>query len=61
MQPTAGYTFAWSGLYGASAYGSRIKRFRREEINSVRIEAEAAYTQKVVGSDLGYFFSNVVS
>ena len=28
---------------------------------STRIEAEAAYTQKVVGSDLGYFFSNVVS
>jgi len=60
MQPSAGYTFAWSGLYGASAYGNRIKRFRREEINSVRIEGEMSYTQKKIGSDLGVWFGSVL-
>lgn len=61
MQPSAGYTFAWSGLYGASAYGSRIKRFRQESINSVRIEAESAFTQEIIGTDLGAYWQAPVT
>lgn len=56
MSPSAGYTFSWTGLYGASPQGLRIKRFRMEELASDRIEGEMAYDQKVVATDLGAFF-----
>jgi len=58
--PSAGYTFAWNGLLGAGAYGNRVKNFRMENLESDRIEAEMAFDQKVVGSDLGCFFSGIV-
>lgn len=59
--PTAGYTFQWSGLFGAGENGIRIKRFRMEPIASDRIEAEEALDQKVVSAELGYFYSAAVS
>lgn len=59
--PSAGYTFVWSGLFGAGENGIRIKRFRMEPIASDRIEAEEALDQKVVSAELGYFYSSVVS
>ena len=55
--PSAGYTFSWSGLYGSSAMGGRIKKFRMEHLESDRIESALAYTQKVSATDLGYVFS----
>lgn len=58
MVPSAGYTFSWNGLLGASALGSRITRFRMENLKSDRIEIEMAHDQKVVGADLGFFFEN---
>lgn len=58
MVPTAGYTFSWNGWMGASGMGHRIKRFRMEPLESDRIEVQMAYDQKVVGSDLAYFFEN---
>lgn len=61
MQPSAGYTFAWTGYLGASAKGMRIKKFRIEEIASDRIEAEIAYDQELVAADLGIFFNNCIS
>lgn len=60
MVPTAGYNFSWTGYLGASANGSRIKRFRMEELASDRIEIEMAFDQNVVGSELGYFFESAV-
>jgi len=59
--PSAAYTFAWTGLLGAGAFANRIKRFRMEWITSDRIEGEMAFDMKVVGSDLGVFFSGAVS
>lgn len=59
--PSAGYTFQWSGLFGAGENGIRIKRFRLEAIASDRIEAEEALDQKVVSAELGYFYSGAVS
>ena len=56
--PTAMATFNWTGLTGA-ANGIRVKRIDMPELGAVRIQAEAAIAQKVVGSDLGYFFSTV--
>ena len=61
MTPSGGYTFNWTGLLGGSADGARIKRFRMEPIASDRIEGEMAYDQKLVASDLGIFFNNVIA
>lgn len=59
--PTAGYTFAWTGLFGAGAAGNRISRFRMENLKSDRVECEMAFDQKVVAPELGAFFSNAVT
>ncbi len=61
MQPSAGYTFNWTGYLGASAEGTRMKRMRLDWLNSDRIEGEIAYDQKVVAADMGCFFNNVIS
>lgn len=61
MVPSAGYTFSWNGLYGQSALGSRMSRFRMDNLKSDRIEIEMAYDQKLVAADLGYFFLTAVS
>lgn len=58
--PSAGYTFAWTGLLGAGALGVRTKRFRMEQIESTRIETEMAYDMKVTASDLGFFWTTTV-
>lgn len=60
MMPSAGYTFAWDGWFGASADGYRIKKFRMEELEADRIEIQAAYDQKVVAADMGVFFEDAV-
>lgn len=60
--PSAGYTFAWNGYTGASANGTRIKRFRRpEDFASDRVEIEAAFHQKLIAADLGYFWNTIVA
>jgi hypothetical protein len=59
--PSAGYTFAWNGYLGASAWGGRIKKYRMEHIASDRIEIEAAYTCQIVAPELGTFLSNCVA
>lgn len=60
MRPTAGMTFVWNGYIG-SAEGRRVKRWRIEDIEAERIEMQANWDQKVVASELGYFFSGVAS
>lgn len=60
-QPSAGYTFSWTGYLGASAWGGRIRKFRMEAIRCDRIEIEAAYDMKIVAPELGTFFSDVVA
>jgi hypothetical protein len=60
MQPTAGYTFAWSGFTGSIA-GVRIKRIRMEHLESDRIEGQTAYDLKKVTGSLGYFFNGAVA
>jgi hypothetical protein len=61
MTPSAGYTFSWTGFYGATAMGFRIKRFRMDSRNSDRVEIDMAYDQKLVSADLGYQFINIVT
>ena len=59
--PSAGYTFAWTGLLGAGAMGIRIKSFRMEHLESDRVEGEMAFAQKLVGADLGVYFTTAIA
>lgn len=59
--PSGGYTFAWTGLLGASALGSRMKRFRMDALSADRVEGDLAFDMKVVADDLGVFFSGAIS
>ena len=60
--PTAGYTFAWTGLVGGQALGHRINKIPMDwlGIGTKRIEAEMAFDLKLVAADLGSFFLDVV-
>lgn len=60
--PTAGYIFAWTGLEGASAYGSRMVRIPMDHLGlgTERIEAECAYDMKVICKDMGVFLYDVI-
>lgn len=62
-KPSAGYTFAWTGLLGASALGSRIVRLPMDllGLGTERIEGEIAFDVKVIAQDLGVFFKDIVS
>ena len=61
-QPTAGYIFAWTGLEGASAYGSRMVRIKMDQLGlgTERLEMEMAYDQKVICKDMGMFLYDLV-
>lgn len=61
LQPSAGYTFAWTGVSSGLGQTIGTSRFRMESLKSDRIEAEAAWDNKVVASDLGYFFASAVA
>jgi hypothetical protein len=58
LEPSAGYTFSWTGYLGAGAQGMRIKRFRMEQLAADRVEIEMAFDQRVVAKDLGFLFAN---
>ena len=61
MQPSAGYTFTWQGLFGAGEQGNRISQFRMEHLKSTRTEGEMAYQFGKVAGDLGCLFLAAVS
>jgi hypothetical protein len=53
---TAGKTFFWNGGGGMGV----ILRNRVDERDSDLIKSKAQFVHKVVASDLGYFFSDIV-
>jgi hypothetical protein len=61
LTPSAAYTFAWNGYLGAGNEGNRIKRYRWEIIASDIVEIEMAFDQKLVATELGYFFKDAVA
>lgn len=62
MMPSAGYTFSWAGFLGSNGTGMRVKKYRAEErFESDMIEGQMSFDQKVVSSDLGYFFSSIIA
>jgi hypothetical protein len=61
MTPSAGYIFAWTGVSGGLGSTIGTSQFRMESLRAARIEAEVAFDNKVVASDLGYFFASCVA
>jgi len=60
MTPSAGYTFQWNGMAGGGE-GVRVKRMRMENLESDRIELQMAFDQKLIASDLGFMWSDIVA
>lgn len=61
MQPSAGYTFHWTGVSGGLGAGVAIDSFDIREKKTTRFEGEMAFDNKVTGADLGYFFNGAVA
>ena len=59
--PSAGYTFAWTGVSQGLGEQAAVKRYREEALACEWIEAQMALDIKKVGADLGYFFSSIVA
>jgi hypothetical protein len=57
--PSAGYHFAWSGIAGGNAIA--MDAFDIRETKTRRVEGEMAWDNKVVATDLGYFFNGAVA
>lgn len=62
MEPSAGYTFSWSGFTGLNNLGVRVNQIPMDwlGVGTVRDENEMAFDMQVVSPDLGIFFSNIV-
>jgi hypothetical protein len=65
MTPAAGLTFAWNNMPGVNNLGITVESFsdealRRQQIAEM-IQVKMAYDMKVVGADLGLYFSTVVA
>ncbi len=62
LEPSAGYSLAWTGLLGAGAYAGRIARIPMPlKNNSVRVEGDIAIDQNVVAPGLGVLFHTVLT
>jgi hypothetical protein len=61
MTPSAGYVFTWKGVSEGLGTDIGISRFRMQHLRSDRVEGQVAFDNKVVASDLGYFFGSVVA
>jgi hypothetical protein len=61
LTPSAGYTFSWTGVSGGLGANIGTSSFRMEQLKSTRVEAEMAFDNKVVGADLGYFWTSIVA
>jgi hypothetical protein len=61
LTPSAGYQFSWTGVSGGLGANIGTSSFRMESLKATRVEAEMAFDNKVVASDLGYFWTSVVA
>jgi len=61
LTPSAGYTFSWTGVSGGIGSNIGVRSFRMESLKAERVEAEMAFDNKVIGTDLGYFWNTIVA
>ena len=57
LQPSGGYIMSWTGVSQGIGATIGVSRMRMEQLKADRIEAEVAFDMKVIGADLGFFFS----
>ena len=65
MTPAAGLTFAWNNIPGVNNLGISVESFsddalKRQQV-AEHIQVKMSYDMKVVGADLGYFFSGIIA
>jgi hypothetical protein len=60
MTPASGYTFAWSGYFGATQAGERLSSYYFQPDRSTHVEIESAYVHKIVSADMGGFMSGCI-
>jgi len=64
MVPAAGYNFVWDALENSSGYGVNVLSFENDELARQGIAQEIqviqAYDQKVVSSEMGVFFNQIL-
>jgi hypothetical protein len=61
LAPSAGYIFAWEGVSMGLGETIAVSDFDMPALKARRYEGEIAFDDKVVGSDLGYFFNGAVA
>lgn len=61
MSISAGLTFTWTGYLGATDMGTRIARWREQNIKSDMFEIESAYDMKLVAADAGTMLLNAIA
>ena len=61
MKPSSMYNFSWSGLYGGSNFGTRIRTMRMDHLCADRIEIDCAFDMHIVSPDLGILGTNLIS
>jgi hypothetical protein len=59
--PSASYTFSWRGVSMGLGADIGTKTFRLEALAADRVESQIAFDNKVVATDLGYFFNGAVA
>lgn len=58
---SAGYTFVWTGVSQGLGEKVAVGQFYIPQIKTQRYEIEMAWANKVVASDLGYFFASITA
>ena len=61
LTPSAGYTFTWTGVSQGLGATIGTSSFRMESLRATRVEAELAFDNKIIGTDLGYFWNSIVA
>jgi hypothetical protein len=61
MTPSAGYVFTWRGISEGLGRDIGITRMRMPLKRADRIEGQIAFDNKIVATDLGYFFNGAVA
>jgi hypothetical protein len=61
-KPSGGYIFTWTGGEGIGTFGNVVRTYDLRGSGRLvdRVESEMRFDAKLVGTDLGYFFSAAV-
>lgn len=61
LEPSAMYTFSWRGVSEGLGADVAVRAIDMPLKKATRYEGEVAFDNKIVGTDLGYFFGSVVA